>query len=357
MKNIKYVFIHGLSGWGSYDENHKWMPYWGMRNGDLMEFLAKRGYDSYAASVSPNGSAWDRSCELYAQITGTVTDYGEVHSRENSHGRFGKDYSERALVPDWDDDSVLVLIGHSFGGTTARLFADLMENGCEEERKATPESELSPLFRGGMTGRIRSIVTLASPINGTSAYDISRDPDFDPKTVKAPWWSNVLSRLTSGRLKTGRYDRERKDYADYEMHIDQARRLNERIRTLPGIYYFSVPFSSTKKQKDGIYRPVRMEPFLVKSSCKLGVYKGFTREGTPVDEKWRENDGLVNTFSEKAPFNAPSKPFERENIPKGIWNVFPVKEGDHMWPQGGMLHKHDIADFYLDLLGMINALS
>ena len=31
-----YVFVHGLSGWGSYDRTYKIMPYWGMFGGDLL---------------------------------------------------------------------------------------------------------------------------------------------------------------------------------------------------------------------------------------------------------------------------------------------------------------------------------
>ena len=61
-----FVFVYGLSGWGSYDPAYRRMPYWGMRGGDLIPFLRKQGFDAYAASVSPAGSAWDRACELYA---------------------------------------------------------------------------------------------------------------------------------------------------------------------------------------------------------------------------------------------------------------------------------------------------
>ena len=81
-----YIFVHGLSGWGSYDKAYKRMPYWGMFGGDLMQYLRRQGFACYAASVSPEGSAWDRACELCAQLTGTVTDYGKAHSlrwREN----------------------------------------------------------------------------------------------------------------------------------------------------------------------------------------------------------------------------------------------------------------------------------
>ena len=85
--NDPFVFVHGLSGWGSYDAQYKAMPYWGMLNGDLMAYLNSRGYACYAASVAPSGSAWDRACELYAQLTGTRVDYGAAHSAAMGHER------------------------------------------------------------------------------------------------------------------------------------------------------------------------------------------------------------------------------------------------------------------------------
>ena len=37
--NTEYtnVFVHGFSGWGEYDDVYKLFPYWGVRNGDLIE--------------------------------------------------------------------------------------------------------------------------------------------------------------------------------------------------------------------------------------------------------------------------------------------------------------------------------
>ena len=35
----KYIFVHGLSGWGTYDKAYKRMPYWGMRGGDLVGYF------------------------------------------------------------------------------------------------------------------------------------------------------------------------------------------------------------------------------------------------------------------------------------------------------------------------------
>lgn len=39
---LKFVFIHGTAGWGSYDRRYEKMPYWGMRGGDLISYLNKR---------------------------------------------------------------------------------------------------------------------------------------------------------------------------------------------------------------------------------------------------------------------------------------------------------------------------
>ena len=59
------VFVHGLFGWGQRDKIFRIMPYWGMTTGSLPDYLATQGYETYAASVGPLSSAWDRACELY----------------------------------------------------------------------------------------------------------------------------------------------------------------------------------------------------------------------------------------------------------------------------------------------------
>ena len=87
-----------------------------------------------------------------------------------------------------------------------------------------------------------------------------------------------------------------------------------------------------------------------------GTFSGTSAGGMELDASWRENDGLVNTVSATAPFNAPSKPLDRSAIEKGVWNVFPTLDGDHMWLQGGLMRTHDIRAFYTDLLGMIGSL-
>ncbi len=357
ISGLRFIFVHGLSGWGSYDDTYRRMPYWGMRGGDLMAFLREKGFDCFAASVAPTGSAWDRACELYAQISGTRVDYGKAHSGKYRHDRYGRDFSGCPLIPDWDEDTRLVLLGHSFGGATVRMFSELLAHGDEEERRAAGTDELSPLFAGGMEKYIHSIVTLSSPMNGTTAYDLFEDPGFDPAAVKVPWWSTGLAKMMSRGTSPKQDGRDPKDYADWDMHLDRARELNERIATLPDVYYFSVPCSFTVKNNDGTWRPKPgIEPLFVMRASQIGAYAGKTAGGMAVDETWRENDGLVNTVSAEAPTGVPFKPLDRDKIEPGLWNVFPTVDGDHMWLQGGLLHRHDIRPFYLELLSMIRDL-
>ena len=358
MSNLKYIFVHGLSGWGSYDEKYQKTPYWGMKTGDLIAFLKSKGFDCCAASVAPHGSAWDRACELYAQLSGTRVDYGKHHSIENRHERFGRDFSGCPLIARWDEGTELVLIGHSFGGATIRLFTEILRNGAKEETESTEAGDVSPFFLGGSKIKVRSIVTLASPLNGTTAYDMLEDEKFDPNGVKVPLWSRMLAKVLGKSLVTPKDGRNELDYAAYDMHVDHAAEMNRNLSTFSDIYYFSVPCSSTKDSGNGIHRPQRKitDPFFVRRSAQIGCYSGTTKGGTVIDASWHENDGLVNTISAKAPFGEPQQKLDRNNIRPGIWNVFPVFHGDHMMIHGGLTRKKDVRGLYLKMLTMIDGL-
>lgn len=361
--NYKYVFVHGLSGWGSYDSVNKIMPYWGMLGGDLMAYLNDAGFDCYAASVSPTSSAWDRACELYAQLTGTVVDYGKAHSEKCGHDRFGKDFTGKALIDSFSSEDKINLLGHSFGGATVRLFAHIMAEGSAEEISVTDKAELSSFFEGGKGDYIHSIVTLAAPHNGTSAYCISTDdvPVTEDEnlfeSVKREI-QNTLSNMIGGATADRDESKAEWDNAAYDMYIDNALEMNKNIKTLENTYYFSIPCSASVKNDDGTYSPVesKMESLFVSSSKAMGAFKGTTKGGYVIDEKWFENDGLVNTISATAPFGAPSKSYEEGNAEKGIWNIMPTYDGDHMSLQGGLMKTNDIKCLYTDLLSMINSL-
>ena len=99
-----------------------------------------------------------------------------------------------------------------------------------------------------------------------------------------------------------------------------------------------------------------MEPMFRRSSARMGVYTGLTAGGFVIDERWQENDGLVNTVSAMAPLGAPSKEIDPAQIEPGVWQVMPTYYGDHMSLQGGIMKRNDIRPFYLELLELIDTL-
>ncbi len=325
--NYPYIFVHGLMGWGEYDSQYKLMPYWGMFGGELLGKLDKKGFDCYGASVSGTASAWDRACELYAQLTGTVVDYGKSHSERCGHERYGKDFTGKALVEKWDSENKINLLGHSFGGATIRVFATLMAKGDEAEINSTPADEISPLFTGDKADWIYSLTSLAAPHNGTTSYGLENSmPDNT-------------------------------DTAAYDMFIDHALELNKNMVTDENTYYFSISCTATTKKDNGTFIADKkiMEILFQSSADEIGILKGTTSGGYVVDESWFENDGLVNTVSAKAPSDAPSKDFDKGNIIAGIWNIMPVYRGDHMSLQGGLFKVNtDVERLYTEHLDMIN---
>lgn len=353
--DLKYVFVHGLSGWGSYDAINHVFPYWGLSGGSVIKYLNRQGYDSYAASVSPTGSAWDRACELYAQLAGTVVDYGEEHSTRCQHERFGRDFSAKPLMEDFSS-SKIVLLGHSFGGATVRLFSELLINGSEAERSITPVEDLSPFFQGGDSERIFALITLAAPTNGTTAYDMYEDPSFHPESIDIPEKYVKSGGMVSKGTAAKQDGRIPDDYAAYDMHIDYALALNEQIHTFDQIYYFAYPCSTSVRQADGSYAPNAdiTENMFMKSAILMSQYKGHSAGGIELDETWQPNDGLVNEISAKAPFGSPNETYaEGTCLQSGIWYVMPTQTGDHMFFQGGMTKRVSIKPFYLELAEML----
>ena len=263
------VFVHGLLGWGARDALYRAVPYWGLAAGDVLGYLNACGYDCRAASVGIISSAWDRACELYAELTGGTADYGIAHAQRFGHARFGTAYPA-PLVPGWGADRPIDLVGHSFGGATARLLLQLLADGCPEEVQAAAAAgeTPSPLFTGGKAGWVHTLVAIAAPHDGSTFLDVQpdaadalstlflgaaralgisafkgvydfrldqfgirRDPD-EPLTTAA------LRMLAQNPLPAG-------DSAFDDLRPAGARALNARIRTLPDTWYFSIPCCRT----------------------------------------------------------------------------------------------------------------
>ena len=344
------VFVHGLLGWGAQDALYRAVPYWGLAAGDVLGYLNRCGYDCRAASVGIISSAWDRACELYAALTGGTADYGIAHAQRFGHARFGTAYPA-PLVPGWGADKPVDLVGHSFGGATARLLMQLLAHGCPEEvqvAEAAGETP-SPLFTGDKTGWVHALVAIAAPHDGSTfpdvqpdaanalstlflgaaralgisafkgVYDfrldqfgIRRDPD-EPITTAA------LRMLAQNPLPAG-------DNAFDDLRCAGARALNARIDTLPDTWYFSIPCCRTlPRLLTHDQKPdTAMTPLLWPFSTAMG------RAGGAVPSDWLPNDGLVNTVSARYPGGAPHTDFAPGQTPeRGVWQVLPVEELDH----------------------------
>ncbi len=364
-----YIFVHGMMGWGESEKMYA-MPYWGMVCGSLVKQLRESGIEAYAPKVSPVGSAWDRACELYAILAGTTVDYGVAHSREKGHNRYGRKYT--ALVEGWGQPMAdgkikkVHLLGHSFGGATMRMLVELLENGSEEERAATPANELSPLFAGGHGDWVKSLTAISAPHDGTTfthafpklmvgvTYGVLALGSIVGNTAANKFYdfhmeqwglTTVPGNLTYKRnmlnIKSIKKIVKAKDNVFADLKIDQAMDMNKNIHTSPNVYYFSVAGNGTKPVGDGTYVRDKIMIFAFIPFAKImGRFPLQTINGADVNEEWRPNDGLVSLESARYPHLEPHCTFEEvKNSPvkKGIWHVLPDAVADHGTVIGGSL--------------------
>lgn len=405
-KQYPTVFVHGLLGWGYNDEINNIMPYWGMTAGNILDYLGTKGYEIIDASVGPVSSAWDRACELYAQLSGSKTDYGQAHcdranaeflaianargdtSASITHQRFGRDYTDKALYSDWSAENKLNLVGHSFGGPTCRMLISLLSEGDAEEIAyakanygANWENEINPLFLGGKVDWVNSVTALASVLNGTTYIDacacetdvimglalglanaIGISPlnniydfqleQFGITNIPGESGNAYLNRVMQSDFLEG------SDQAIYDLSVPGCSKLNKRLKDYENIYYFSYAGNKTYKNLlTGNYLPKASmwPPFLI-FSTKMGRYSNkleyvldsngsIELEGykySYINNDWKPNDGMVNTISARYPLTSEHKNFDAANIEAGIWQVMPDQDMDHLEFCGGILNSKPV---------------
>ena len=390
-----YVLVHGLGGWGEGDGVNDTVQYWGATACNLTEHLTEQGYEVHAPSVGPVSSTWDRACELYAQLTGTTVDYGEAHSKEHNHERYGREYTE-PLVANWGDKInggqrvKINLLGHSFGGATVRLLTSLLEYGSEAEQIASPE-DVSPLFEGKKGDWVYSVTTLCAPHNGSSLTEVLNSVGglvgigdttemlmtlcFEVAGVASPASGVYDFKLdhfgitdSDAESAIDKITASGNDHAAYDLTPDGAAKLNETIQTVEDVYYFSYSYSTTKEGTllRGQVPQSSTMPILYPFALAMGSYKGTTEGGIAIDETWQDNDGLVSVVSARYPFGEEYVDFSVEGIEfaegkekeiqRGIWNVAETKDGDHGKVIGLGNEADDTQDFYIELFELIDRL-
>lgn len=386
------IFVHGLNGWGDDVKINDILPYWGGTTGDITDYLASQGVESYSVSVGAFSSTWDRACEVYAQLTGTTVDYGEAHSSEHSHSRYGRTY-DTPLVPDWGKNDgngniqKVHLVGHSFGGETVRLLTYLLSNGSSDEVAASGEN-VSPLFTGSKSNYIASVTTISSPHNSSTLYYTMQklyildlylavvssvsfvtgntpfvkvfDPHLEQFGISNPDGSlGSVSQILNGInvFVSGT------DNAVYDLTPQGSCELNELIGLQEDIYYFSYACSTTYEtpvSNTTVELPkADTNPILLLSSVVISLTSRFIDDeqlGIEYDNSWDSNDGLVNTVSELHPNSDEWVEFDENNIQPGVWNVMPVFSGDHGKVIGLQADEKETHDFYMNLVNMLYSL-
>ncbi len=386
-----YIFVHGMGGWAPDNEFYSMSPYWGgglsLSDNDLIKILNEQGVEAYAPAVGPLSSAWDRACELYAQLMGTVVDYGEAHSKAHNHDRYGFSYEGNAIMGEpWDMEEKINLVGHSFGGATVRLLVSLLAYGSEDEINATGD-DTSPLFLGGHDGCIHSCITLSAPHDGSQVANYLVDTKV-PMMLMATAF-NLIGRFIGNNflvfsfqlghygltpkqgeskaalsLKNIRAFYEANDNCGYDMTLAGAAELNESIDLATNTYYYSYTTATTETDCLGKQTPMKtLNPIFYISSFMIRLTEGKTIDGVKIEGNWAVNDGIVPLASALYPARDAATACDYEDalaageeIETGRWYYTDTMVGmDHFDFCGTEDYPTTFEDFYFGMIEMANS--
>ena len=379
--NYPVVMVHGLFGWGN-DELFG-INYWGGKS-SLREDLESKGYEVYTPTIGSVSSNWDRACELYAYLKGGTVDYGEAHSRKFGHERYGRTY-EGAIKNLGVNPKKIHLIGHSMGGQTVRVLAQLLENGDLNEMSTTPKDNISPLFTGGKH-YIDSIVTIATPHDGSQesheqygieplAHDFfaaisvfaglgnSNNPCFD---FKLDQWG---LKKKPGESYESYYNRvvhssiwgKTTDLSVYDLSPEGARDLNTWVNAQKDIYYLSIACVDTHESPITHHQipNINMNPLMLKSSYFMGAYTNSKPGDVNINKSWWKNDGIVSFVSATSPkVGSKDKMVQFDgSLKKGLWNyMYTINNVDHIEVVGMNNNKTYLQNKYYELFKMLKQL-
>jgi triacylglycerol lipase len=336
MKSSNVVFVHGLMGWGPNDLGG--LPYWG----DAPAQFTPR-FLTHLAKCGPLSSVHDCACELFAQIVGARIDYGESHSAGAGHARFSRDYTGRGFVASWSAENPVILIGHSAGAQTCRMLQNLLAQDF--------------WGLGSNADWVEAIVSIAGPLNGsTLAYRYCDEEQGKPKMLPSALVASALSvvsalsRVGASRLydlhldhwareeESGEFFSQRLDASrfiesgdnlGFDVTLHGAARLNQSMETFEACLYLSLVSSATREGSfmslpflRKRHRPDRSMDLTMRDSASyIATRPEFSVAPTPdwgrddlTMELWRENDGVVNTISQRYPFIGRVQPVGGEGI-------------------------------------------
>ncbi len=363
------VLVHGFIGWGP--EEMGGYRYWGGFY-DLEEYLEKLGFEVYTVSIGPVSSNWERSVELYHQLKGGQVDYGKHHAEHWGVIQKPKEKNYVGLYPLWDENHPVHLVGHSMGGQTIRMLLYQLTNTFNTDSTETVLEE-NPLLGEIHERWINSITSIATPHNGTTLSDIVTNTfpflknsiglaavvgtqfyDFDLQH-----WGFYRKEGESWRKYFRRMRKHpawgTQNISAWDLSLEGAQQLNTFLRADPNVYYFSYVLSSTHLNPiSRRHVPDKgMSVILRIRARRIGKKIVYWDNGTPTDSTWFENDGVVNTISQRGPttgLNGPDPIVEyKEDEPliPGQWYTFGPYKMDHWYVVGqGIMSEQERQNLY-----------
>ncbi|QNK64471.1 lipase [Pedobacter sp. PAMC26386] len=372
------IFVHGFLGFGP-NEAFSAFHYWGGFT-DIIKDLNNQGYLSYAASVGPISSNWDRAVELYYYIKGGTLDYGKLHSSKFGHKQHVT-RTYKGIYPEWDENHPINLVGHSMGGTTIRKLITLLEKGDSQEQGDILSSSL---FSGNKKGWIKTAVTISTPHNGTSLTNILGvgnssfvlDALNSVASLSGGFGSNSLYDFDLDQWGLERnpkttnfftyYDNVKRsklwttnDSAPYDLSPAFSQERNQVDLDSKDIYYFSV---TTRATSPGIltgheYPGLSTFPVLYPFALSMGSYTSNEPGKPAIDRKWWPNDGIVNVYGENGPSNGVIREYDTNSmLQKGVWNHLGVYNGYDHTAIVGIGTLIDVKPFYRNLAKLITSI-
>ena len=304
----------------------------------------------YTVSVGPISSNYDCAVETFYQIKGGQLDYGKNHSEKFDLVQKPEGKYYQGLYPIWDSQNPVHLIGYSFGGQTIRMLQHLLNAKIISEH---PEQSL--LLGNELSGWVKSITTMSTPLNGATIADIVNK--FIPFTDSMlPIVDNISTDYYD--LDLYQWDLNRKidesffgylnrmvsnpswstkNSIAFDATLSGAKNINDMISIDPSVYYFSYSTSCSKKDPvRGYHIPEESLSLPNYPLCYLmGRIKINAGNGLVTDSTWFENDGTVNTISMVRPFTGENGPdpmvyYKKEiRLRPGIWNYMGKYKLDH----------------------------
>ena len=250
-------------GWGESEMGE--YNYWGGKK-DYIDLMRKSGNTVFELSVGPVSSNWDRAIEAYYQLKGGQVDYGKSHSKKYNIEQKPINKVYKGLYPKWNENNPIHIIGHSMGGQTARMLQYLLSQEFFTD-ESTNQKEESKLLGNVHNRWIKSITSISTPHDGTTLTEIvtktipfiqyfvgvagvigTKFYDFDLsqwgfKMKNNESWTNYLNRMKQHSAW------ETKNISSWDLSLDGARELNNRLQASADVYYFSIVTSTTEKER------------------------------------------------------------------------------------------------------------